>query len=86
MINVLGKFTQDELESLEKEFKHHERKIEDYRQLADKIVDHDSISDNDIRSLDRLPESKIKKLKKDLKNKHHNMSVQFLDLKKKVIL
>ena len=79
-----GKFTHDELESLEKEFKDHEKRIEDYRDLADKIVDNEAISDNDIRSLDRLSSSEVKQLQKNMKVKHHNISSHFLSLQKKV--
>ena len=85
LTTFLGKFTHDELESLEKEFKDHEKHIEDYRNLADKIVDNDAISENDIRSLDRLSSSEIKQLQKSMKVKHHNISSQFLSLQKKVV-
>ena len=51
---ILGKFSHDELENLEKEFKDHEKRIEEYRQMADKIVEHNAISDNDIRFLVEL--------------------------------
>lgn len=69
---------------MEKEFKHHEKKIEEYRSLADKLIGHDSISDNDIRSFDKMSDDELKKLKKDIKSTHNNVSIQFLDLKKKV--
>ena len=85
MINfIVGKFSSEELDGLEKEFKHHEKKIEDYRQMADKIISHDAISENDIRSIDKMPESDLKKLRQDLKFKHHHISANFLDLTKKV--
>ena len=82
---ILGKFSHDELESLEKEFKDHEKRIEEYREMADKVVEHNAISDNDIRSLDRLSDIEMKKLKMNMKLKHHNLSSHFLGLQSKVI-
>ena len=74
------------MDKLEQEFKHHEKKVEAYRNLANKIVEHDTISDNDLRSLDKLPESELKELRKDLKDQHHNLMSDFTELQRKVYI
>ena len=84
MFSCLGKFEADELDKLEQEFKHHEKRIEEYRVLVGKITEHDTISENDLRSLDKLPEKELKKLRKELKGQHHNLSSHFLQLETKV--
>ena len=53
--------------------------------MADKVMEHNAISDNDIRSLDRLSDIEMKKLKMNMKMKHHNLSSHFLGLQSKVI-
>eukprot|EP00794_Sanderia_malayensis_P012942 gene12942-14274_t len=79
-----GNFKDEELDDLEQEFKHHEKKLEEYRELASKIIEHDAISENDIQSLDKLPEKELKNLRKELKLKHHHINAAYLDLDKKV--
>ena len=54
--------------------------------MADTIVDHAAISENDIRSLDQLSDNEVKKLKKNMKLTHHNISSHFLHLQSKVIV
>ncbi|EDO31963.1 predicted protein, partial [Nematostella vectensis] len=79
-----GKFTKAELHDLQTEFKHHKIKMGEYDKLLNELQKQHDISDNSVLIHDRMKEHEVEQLKKKLKDKHDDLTENYINLKEKV--